>query len=142
MRDFAHKHEKRILFHGWLQWLIDGQLGAVQKHARASGMKIGLYHDLALATDSCGSDLWAHRPFFVTARAWDRLPTASRRPDRTGLFLRRTSAAIAENGYRLYMESIRKSMRHGGALRIDHVMRLFRLYWIPEGHERHRRAHM
>jgi 4-alpha-glucanotransferase len=37
------------------------------------------------------------------------------------------------DGYRLYTESIRKSMRHGGALRIDHVMRLFRLYWIPEG---------
>ena len=38
-----------------------------------------------------------------------------------------------EDGYRLFRESIRKSMRHGGALRIDHVMRLFRLYWIPEG---------
>jgi len=40
-----------------------------------------------------------------------------------------------EDGYRLYTESIRKSLRHGGALRIDHVMRLFRLYWIPEGHD-------
>ncbi|MDP9171794.1 MAG: 4-alpha-glucanotransferase, partial [Acidobacteriota bacterium] len=38
-----------------------------------------------------------------------------------------------EDAYRLYIESIRKTMRHGGALRIDHVMRLFRLYWIPEG---------
>src|SRR6185437_5052143 len=40
-----------------------------------------------------------------------------------------------EDGYRLYTESIRKSLQHGGALRIDHVMRLFRLYWIPEGHD-------
>src|SRR5205807_7286201 len=38
-----------------------------------------------------------------------------------------------EDGYRLFAESIRKNCRHGGALRIDHVMRLFRLYWIPDG---------
>ena len=57
--EFARTHEHEILFHGWVQWLIDGQIGAVQKHALAAGMKIGLYHDLALATDRCGSDLWA-----------------------------------------------------------------------------------
>ena len=38
-----------------------------------------------------------------------------------------------EDGYRLFAESIRRNCRHGGALRIDHAMRLFRLYWIPEG---------
>ena len=38
-----------------------------------------------------------------------------------------------ETGYRLFAESIRKNCRHGGALRIDHVMRFFRLYWIPDG---------
>ena len=40
-----------------------------------------------------------------------------------------------EDGYRLFAESIRKNCRHGGALRIDHVMRLFRLYWIPDGRD-------
>jgi 4-alpha-glucanotransferase len=47
-----------------------------------------------------------------------------------------------EDGYRLYTESIRKTLRHGGALRIDHVMRLFRLYWIPEGHDATRGAYV
>ena len=62
---FAKRHERQILFHGWLQWLIDGQIAAVQKHAKDAGMSLGLYHDLALATDRCGSDLWAHRPFYI-----------------------------------------------------------------------------
>src|SRR5205814_9970352 len=52
------------------------------------------------------------------------------------------SARHREDGYRLYSESIRKSLRHGGALRIDHVMRLFRLYWIPEGHDATRGAYV
>ena len=47
-----------------------------------------------------------------------------------------------ENGYRMYIETVRKTMRHGGALRIDHVMRLFRLYWIPEGHDATRGAYV
>ena len=59
------EHEREILFHGWLQWKVDRQIAGVQQHAREPGMSIGLYHDLALATDRCGSDLWAHRKFFV-----------------------------------------------------------------------------
>jgi 4-alpha-glucanotransferase len=133
--EFASAHEREILLHGWLQWNVDQQLAQVQSRARSAGMSIGLYHDLALATDRCGSDLWAHRRFFVagcgvgsppddfspTGQDWSFPP-----PD-----VRRHRA----DGYRLYTESIRKSMRHGGALRIDHVMRLFRLYWIPQGHD-------
>jgi 4-alpha-glucanotransferase len=88
-----------------------------------------------LATDRFGSDLWAHRPFFISGcrvgappdgfspkgQDWGFPPPASERHD--------------EDGYRLFAESIRKNCRHGGALRIDHVMRFFRLYWIPDGME-------
>src|SRR4030095_8276137 len=50
-----------------------------------------------------------------------------------GAFPPPNSVRHREDGYRLYAESIRKNCRHGGALRIDHVMRLFRLFWIPDG---------
>ena len=53
--------------------------------------------------------------------------------DRTGRFPPPNTLAHRDNGYQLYRESIRKIVRSGGALRIDHVMRLFRLFWIPEG---------
>jgi 4-alpha-glucanotransferase len=132
--NFAASHEREILFHGWLQWLLDRQLALVQKHARAAGMSIGLYHDLALATDRCGSDLWAHRPFYVNGARVGSPPDDFSPSGQDWSFPPPNQRRHHEDGYRLYIDSIRKSMRHGGALRIDHVMRLFRLYWIPEGH--------
>ncbi len=131
---FAVMHEREIAFHGWLQWLVDGQIAEAQKHALAAGMGIGLYHDLALATDRCGSDLWAHRPFFVKGARVGSPPDGFSPSGQDWSFPPPNQVRHLEDGYRLYAESIAKSMRHGGALRIDHVMRLFRLYWIPEGH--------
>jgi 4-alpha-glucanotransferase len=130
---FTQTHPREILFHGWLQWLIDRQIAQIQQHARASGMRIGLYHDLALATDRHGSDLWAHRPYFINGARVGAPPDGFSPTGQDWSFPPPDERRHRENGYRLYTESIRKTMRHGGALRIDHVMRLFRLYWIPEG---------
>jgi 4-alpha-glucanotransferase len=133
VKEFAAQHEREILFHGWLQWQIDRQLADVQKHARAAGMSIGLYHDLALATDRYGSDLWAHREFFVPGCRVGSPPDGFAPGGQDWSFPPPNGERHREDGYRLFAESIRKSLRHGGALRIDHVMRLFRLYWIPPG---------
>ncbi len=135
VRQFAAEHKRQVLFHGWLQWNVDRQLAAVQRHARRAGMHIGLYHDLALATDRCGSDLWAHRKFFVAGCRVGSPPDDFSPTGQDWSFPPPDSRRHREDGYRLYTESIRSSLRHGGALRIDHVMRLFRLYWIPEGHD-------
>jgi 4-alpha-glucanotransferase len=135
VRKFAAEHQREILFHGWLQWNVDRQLAQVQQHARQAGMRIGLYHDLALATDRCGSDLWAHRKFYVAGCRVGSPPDDFSPTGQDWSFPPPDSRQHREDGYRLFTESIRKSLRHGGALRIDHVMRLFRLYWIPEGHD-------
>jgi 4-alpha-glucanotransferase len=135
VRQFAEAHSREILFHGWLQWNLDRQLARVQQHARKSGMSIGLYHDLALATDRCGSDLWAHRKYYVAGCRVGSPPDDFSPTGQDWSFPPPHSKHHREDSYRLYAESIRKSLRHGGALRIDHVMRLFRLYWIPEGHD-------
>ncbi len=135
VRQFAATHEREILFHGWLQWNVDRQLSQAQQHARHSGMRIGLYHDLALATDRCGSDLWAHRKFYVAGCRVGSPPDDFSPTGQDWSFPPPDAREHRENGYRLYTESIRKSLQHGGAQRIDHVMRLFRLYWIPEGHD-------
>jgi 4-alpha-glucanotransferase len=134
VRTFSRKNVRAILFHGWLQWLVDRQLAAVQEHALAAGMRIGLYHDLALATDRAGSDLWGHRPFFITGCRVGSPPDGFSPNGQDWSFPPPNAKRHRADGYRLYAETIRKTMRHGGALRIDHVMRLFRLYWIPEGH--------
>ena len=92
------------------------------------------YHDLALATDRCGSDLWAFRPFFITGCRVGSPPDGFSPNGQDWSFPPPNTVHHRADGYRLFAESIRKTMRHGGALRIDHVMRLFRLYWIPEEH--------
>ncbi len=135
VKQFAESHAREILFHGWLQWQVDHQLASAQKHARAAGMGIGLYHDMALATDRCGSDLWAYRSFYVPGCRVGSPPDGFAPSGQDWSFPPPDSERHRDDGYRLFAESIRKTLRHGGALRIDHVMRLFRLYWIPPGHD-------
>ena len=123
------------MFYQYLQWQIDLQLAGAQQWARDRHLSIGLYHDLALATDRFGSDLWAHRPFYVAGCRVGSPPDDFSPKGQDWAFPPPNSARHREDGYRLFAESIRKNCRHGGALRIDHVMRLFRLFWIPDGVE-------
>jgi 4-alpha-glucanotransferase len=132
-RTFRQKHWRSVLFYQYLQWQIGLQLQRAQRRARGHKMSIGLYHDLALATDRFGSDLWAHRPFFVSGCRVGSPPDDFALEGQDWGFPPPNSEAHRANGYRLFAETIRHNARHGGALRMDHVMRLFRLYWIPDG---------
>lgn len=135
IRKFARLHARTVEFYKYIQFVIDEQLCAAQRHAKACGMEIGLYHDLALATDSCGADLWAHRKFYVSGCRVGAPPDDFSPNGQDWSFPPPDSRAHRDNGYRLYRASIRKIVAYGGALRIDHVMRLFRLFWIPNGLE-------
>jgi 4-alpha-glucanotransferase len=134
-REFARKHWRSVLFYKYMQWQLDLQLASAQQHAIERGLSIGLYHDLALATDRLGSDLWAHREFFVSGCRVGAPPDGFSPKGQDWGFPPPNSDRHVDDGYRLFAESIRKNCRHGGALRIDHVMRFFRLYWIPDGAE-------
>jgi 4-alpha-glucanotransferase len=138
VRSFAGKYAEDIRFYKFLQWQLDCQFGEAQDHAIACGMKVGLYHDLALATDRYGADLWANGPFFVVAKDGKQGARVGAPPDELAPsgqdwgFPPPNRDAHRANGYELFAQSIRKNARHGGALRIDHVMRFFRLFWIPD----------
>jgi 4-alpha-glucanotransferase len=132
-RAFRQSRWRRVMFYQYIQWQIDVQLRRAQQRARERGLSIGLYHDLALATDRFGSDLWAHRRFYIPGCRVGSPPDDFSPSGQDWGFPPPNSERHRENGYRLFAESIRKNCRRGGALRIDHVMRLFRLYWIPEG---------
>lgn len=129
---FRQKHWRSVMFYEYLQWQIDLQLRRAQQYARDRRMPIGLYHDLALATDRFGSDLWANREFFVEGCRVGSPPDDFSPTGQDWGFPPPHSERHREDGYQLFAESIRRNARHGGALRIDHVMRLFRLYWIPD----------
>lgn len=125
--------ESRIHFHVWLQWLLDEQLASAQRSARMAGMSIGVMHDLAVGVSQDGADAWAlnrslARGVTVGAPAdmynqlgqdWSQPPWHPVR--------------LAEAGYRPWREMLRNIFRHAGGIRVDHIMGLFRLWWIPEG---------
>jgi 4-alpha-glucanotransferase len=130
---FAQEHWRDVLFHKYVQWQLDLQFASAQEHACRRGLRVGLYHDLALATDRFGADLWAHRGFFIGGARVGAPPDIFSPKGQDWAFPPPNSQRHYLDGYRLFAESIRKNCRHGGALRIDHVMRFFRLFWIPDG---------
>ncbi|MZE79139.1 4-alpha-glucanotransferase, partial [Streptomyces sp. SID5475] len=123
----------RVDFHCWLAWLTDSQLGTAQRSALDAGMPIGLVHDLAVGVHPSGADVWARQDVYATGMSVGAPPDAFTphgqdwglppwRPD-----------ALAATGYAPYRGLLRGLLRHAGALRIDHVMGLSRLWWVPEG---------
>ena len=130
---FALENSRAVLLHQWIQWCIETQLARAQRRAVELGMRIGLYHDLALATDRFGADLWANPNFFIDGCRVGAPPDSFSPNGQDWAFPPPNSDAHYRDGYRLFAASIRQNLQHGGALRIDHVMRFFRLYWIPDG---------
>jgi 4-alpha-glucanotransferase len=122
-----------VAFHRWLAWITDEQLAGAQRAAKDAGMDIGLVHDLAVGVAPEGADAWTLQhclagrmsvgappdDFNPLGQDWGQPPW---RPD-----------ALAAEGYRPLAALLRAGMRHAGALRVDHVMGLFRLWWVPEG---------
>ncbi len=132
-QDFAREHARSVEFYQYVQFVIEEQLAEAQQHARDTGMPIGLYHDLAVATDNFGCDLWSNRNHYMEGCRVGAPPDDFSPQGQDWGFPPPNKDAHRAEGYELYRESIRKIVRHGGALRIDHVMRLFRLFWIPGG---------
>lgn len=97
-------------------------------------MSLGLYHDLALGVDCFSADFWAYQDFFLHGLRLGAPPDAFSQHGQDWGFLPPNVQRLRETGYNLFAKEIRKSCAFGGALRIDHVMRFFHLYCIPEGH--------
>jgi 4-alpha-glucanotransferase len=130
---FAEQNIEQVEFHEYLQWQAERQLEAACEQARKVGMKLGLYHDLALAPDGSGAEAWANPALFAEGATlgappdlWNQLGQNWGLPPYVPLALR-TDAFSQLSGV------IRAIMARGGALRIDHAIGLERMFWIPEG---------
>lgn len=130
---FCREHGERILFHQYLQWQVEEQLEEVQRAVRDKGGGIGLYLDLALGTDPAGADAWAHRDFLIPGVKAGAPPDDFAPLGQDWGFQPTNREKHRDQGYRLLADEIRRNCRPGGALRIDHVMKYFRLFWIAEG---------
>ena len=130
---FCGAHLERVEFYEYLQWQAELQLAGAASRCRALGMPVGLYLDLAVSVDRAGSDTWAQRGAFargasvgaplddfnLNGQNWGLPPL---RPDR-----------LRAGRYAPFIQALSEAMRHAGAIRIDHVMGLMRLFWIPAG---------
>ncbi|UWE08416.1 4-alpha-glucanotransferase [Actinacidiphila bryophytorum] len=127
------QHLERVDFHCWLTWLTDSQLATAQRAARDAGMPIGVVHDLAVGVHPAGSDAWSMQDVLARGMSTGAPPDAfNARGQDWGLPPWRPDA-LAATGYAPYRDLIARMLRHAGGLRIDHVMGLFRLWWVPEG---------
>ncbi|MFE4518600.1 4-alpha-glucanotransferase [Kitasatospora sp. NPDC056783] len=124
----------RVEFHRWLAWQVDQQLGAAQRAAREAGMALGLIHDLAVGVHPDGADAWALQDVLAGGIAVGAPPDAFNAHGQDWGLPPWRPDALAQAGYAPYAELLRGVARHAGALRIDHVMGLFRLWWVPAGH--------
>ncbi|MGQ9621666.1 MAG: 4-alpha-glucanotransferase, partial [Bacteroidales bacterium] len=132
VHEFKKLHEKEILFYSYIQWLIDGQLKEVANLIRKLAMDVGIYHDLAVGSTSGGSDVWNFQ--YVIGEADVGAPPDDFSPDGQNWgFPPLIPERLKDTGYELFIQTIRKNMKYGGALRIDHAPGLFRLFWIPYG---------
>jgi 4-alpha-glucanotransferase len=130
---FAEEHRDRIDFLAWTQWIASGQLVEAAKTARNKGMSIGLYCDLAVGADSAGAETWS-APNVVISSAHVGAPPDILNPAGQDWGLPPFNPdALRRQAYAGFIDLIRANMRHAGGLRIDHVMALQHLYWIPEG---------
>lgn len=122
-----------VEFYRWLQWIVDEQLGAVQRQAKEAGMSLGVVHDLAVGVHPEGADAWA------LADALARRVTVGAPPDQYNQLGQDWSQPpwrpdrLEELGYAPYRDMLRAALRHAGGIRIDHVIGLFRLWWVPNG---------
>jgi len=133
VRSFRERHEKEITFHKYVQWLIDEQLGHASGRAAESGMCIGLYRDLAVGSLAEGSDVWGNQEIFAVDVNVGAPPDNFSLRGQDWGFPPLIPEKLREQGYEFFIQVIRKNLRHAGAIRIDHALGLFRLYWIPRG---------
>jgi len=133
VRSFEAANRGSVEFHAWLQWLADEQLGQVQQVARELGMPLGLYGDYAVGVNPAGSETWSDQKVYRKGAGVGAPPDAlALKGQDWGIPPQDPHALIAER-YRPFRDLIDANMRHFGALRLDHVMALFRQWWVPVG---------
>lgn len=131
VQEFARTHARQVEFYLYLQWLAEEQLSAAQRHARQCGMTLGLYGDVAVGVNAAGSETWSNQ------RLYCQDASIGAPPDQLALMGQdwgippQNPTELRAQRYVPFAQMVRNNMRHVAALRLDHVMALFRLWWIP-----------
>ncbi len=123
---FAAAHAARVRFHEWVQWRLDRQL-------RDAGSEIALVQDLAVGVDPSGADAWQWQDAVADGVRVGAPPDEFNQAGQDWGIAPFDPWALRAGGFEPFRRTLRTALRHAGGVRIDHVMGLFRLWWIPEG---------
>ena len=133
IRETRERERDRVGFHQWMQFELDRQLAEVQGRSRELGLPIGLYQDLAIGAAGDGADTWMHPGLFLDGASIGAPPDPYASTGQNWGLPAINPHRLRADGYAYWVRLIRATLRHSGALRIDHVLGLFRQYWIPAG---------
>ncbi len=123
---FAAEHSGEVGYHAWLQWLLDRQLIAASR-------AIPLLQDLPIGMDPGGADAWEWQDLLAKEMVVGAPPDSFNAEGQDWQLPPFAPGKLRAAAYGPFIETIRAVLRHAGGLRIDHVMGLFRLWWIPDG---------
>ena len=123
---FGEGNKERIDFHRWLQWLLDRQL-------RQAGEESGVLYDLAIGVDPDGADAWMFGDAFTKGVSVGAPPDPFNAAGQDWGVVAFNPVTLTQAAYEPFVRTVRAALKAGGGLRVDHVMGLFRLFWIPAG---------
>jgi 4-alpha-glucanotransferase/(1->4)-alpha-D-glucan 1-alpha-D-glucosylmutase len=133
VRRFAEEHAERVGFFEYLQWQAELQVAAAASRAARLGCALGLYQDLAVSVDPGGAEAWAGQRRYAVGASVGAPPDEYNPGGQDWGLPPPNPQALLAAGYAPFIATLRANMRHAGALRIDHVMGLAHLFWVPAG---------
>jgi 4-alpha-glucanotransferase len=133
LRAFRKEHQDECEFQEYLQWIADRQLRACQDAASHNGMPIGLYIDLAVAIDPHGADAWSQQDAVLADVSVGAPPDEFNTAGQDWGLAPINPSTVAHDDFATMRLLMRAAMRHAGAIRLDHVLGLKRIFMIPRG---------
>ncbi len=133
--EFIRRNKDQVHLYMYLQWVADIQIKEAQVLAQDKGMSLGLYRDLAVGVADSGAETWADDGNLVLDASIGAPPDILGPLGQNWGLPPLNPQVLQATGYEAYIDLLRANMKHCGALRIDHVLGLLRLWWIPKGED-------
>ncbi|MCX8958852.1 4-alpha-glucanotransferase [Erwinia psidii] len=133
VQHFCRQHEDEVQFWLWLQWLANRQFDACWQLSQQLEMPLGLYRDLAVGVAEGGAETWCDRELYCLQASVGAPPDILGPQGQNWGLPPADPHVMAARGWQPFIELLRANMASCGALRIDHVMSMLRLWWIPKG---------